>query len=201
MDIIGKLNRSSRGNAYVLTIIDYATRYPEAITLPSIETERVCEALIEVFSRVGIPDEIITDQGSNFMSELMTQFNWALRRSRRVRITPWLTVWSKTLMEQLSPCGCSWYPPPRACIIRSLKLVFICGACIIRSPGKPTGQTLRNSAWRSRAGLYPCRPLGVELAIYNLHPRHSQGVREIGTEMIWGWSLPECFAMFFYVHL
>ena len=62
MDIIGKLNRSSRGNAYVLTIIDYATRYPEAIPLPSIETERVCEALIEVFSRVGIPDEIITDQ-------------------------------------------------------------------------------------------------------------------------------------------
>ena len=34
----------------------------------------------------------------------------------------------------------------------------------------------------------------VELAIYNLSPRHSQGVREIGTEMIWGWSLPECFA-------
>ena len=44
------------------------------------------------------------------------------------------------------------------------------------------------------AGLYPCRPPGVEFAIYNLHPRHSQGVREIGTESTWGWSLPECFA-------
>jgi len=74
MDIIGKINRSSRGNAYVLTIIDYATRYPEAIPLPSIETERVCDALIELFARVGIPDEIVTDQGSNFMSELMKQF-------------------------------------------------------------------------------------------------------------------------------
>ena len=49
MDIVGKLNRSTGGNAYVLTIIDYATRYPEAILLRSIETERMCEALIDVF--------------------------------------------------------------------------------------------------------------------------------------------------------
>ena len=53
MDIIGKLNRSSRGNAYMMTIMDYATRYSEAIPLHSIETERVCDALIEVFSRGG----------------------------------------------------------------------------------------------------------------------------------------------------
>ena len=44
----------------------------------------------------------------------------------------------------------------------------------------------------SYAGLYPCRPLGVELAIYNLHPRRSQGVREFGTEITGGWSLPGC---------
>ena len=74
IDIIGKLNRSAQGNAYILTIVDYATRYPEAIPLPSIETERVCDALVEVFSRVGIPAEILSDQGSNFMSELMSQF-------------------------------------------------------------------------------------------------------------------------------
>ena len=34
-------------------MIDYATRYPEAVALPSIETERVAEALVEMFSRVG----------------------------------------------------------------------------------------------------------------------------------------------------
>ena len=41
IDIIGKLNRSAQGNAYILTIVDYATRYPEAIPLPSIDRESV----------------------------------------------------------------------------------------------------------------------------------------------------------------
>ena len=33
-------------------MIDYATRYPETVELPSIETERVAEALIAMFRRV-----------------------------------------------------------------------------------------------------------------------------------------------------
>jgi len=35
--IVGKLICSTHGNAYVLTIVDYATRYSEDIPLPSIE--------------------------------------------------------------------------------------------------------------------------------------------------------------------
>ena len=49
----------------------YATRYPEAIALPCIKTERVAEALVEMFSRVGVPDEMLTDCGSLFTSEIM----------------------------------------------------------------------------------------------------------------------------------
>ena len=52
-------------------MIDYATRYPEAVALPSIETERVAEALVEMFSRVGITDEMLTDCGSQFTAEVM----------------------------------------------------------------------------------------------------------------------------------
>ena len=33
----------------------------------------VAEALIQYFSRLGIPDEIVSDQGSNFMSKLLAQ--------------------------------------------------------------------------------------------------------------------------------
>ena len=54
-------------------MIDYATRYPEAVALPSIETERVAEALVEMFSRVGIPDEMLTDCGSQFTAEVMKE--------------------------------------------------------------------------------------------------------------------------------
>ena len=48
-------------NKYILTLVDYATRYPEAVALPSIETETVAEALESIFSRVGVPKEVLTD--------------------------------------------------------------------------------------------------------------------------------------------
>ena len=49
------------------------TRYPEAIALPSIETERVAEALVEMFSGVGILDGMLTDCASQFTSEIMKE--------------------------------------------------------------------------------------------------------------------------------
>ena len=36
-----------------------------------IETERVAEALVDVFSRVGVPREMLTDQRSQFTSDIM----------------------------------------------------------------------------------------------------------------------------------
>ncbi|XP_066990457.1 uncharacterized protein [Macrobrachium rosenbergii] len=74
VDLIGPiLPRSSSGNKYILTMVDYATRYPEAIALPSIETERVAGALLSFFSRVGVPEEMVTDRGSQFTSQMMDE--------------------------------------------------------------------------------------------------------------------------------
>ena len=41
MDIVGPLPRSRGGNQYVLVMRDYATRYPEAILLKSIDGEHI----------------------------------------------------------------------------------------------------------------------------------------------------------------
>ena len=41
MDIVGPLPRSRSGNRYVLVICDYATRYPEAVALRSIDAESI----------------------------------------------------------------------------------------------------------------------------------------------------------------
>ena len=54
-------------------MIDYATRFPEAIPLPGIETERVAEALAQMLSRVGIPDEMLTDCGSPYTAKVMQE--------------------------------------------------------------------------------------------------------------------------------
>jgi len=72
IDIKGPYTVTENGNKYILVICDYATRYPEAIPIPDIRTETVAQAMIEVFSRVGLPSEIIHDQGSQFMSKLMS---------------------------------------------------------------------------------------------------------------------------------
>ena len=60
---------SDAGNHYILSVVDYATRYPEAIPLKNIEMEHVAEALLEI-SRVGFPKEVLSDRGTQFTSEL-----------------------------------------------------------------------------------------------------------------------------------
>ena len=79
VDIIGTLQGSRSGKKYSLTFVDRATRYPEAIALTSIEAEKVADALISIFSRVGLPDSILSDQGSNFVSEVLKQVAALLR--------------------------------------------------------------------------------------------------------------------------
>ena len=73
MDIVGPLPRSRSGNRYVLVVCDYGTRYPEAVPVRTIDAVTVAEELMKLFSRVGIPREILTDQGSNFQSQLLRE--------------------------------------------------------------------------------------------------------------------------------
>ena len=72
MDIIVHLPRNHHENRHMLVIGDYVSRYPEAIPLRSIDTPHVTEELVKFFFRVGISEEILTDQGSNFMSKFLT---------------------------------------------------------------------------------------------------------------------------------
>ena len=74
VDLIGPISPpSGTKNRYILTMVDYATRYPEAVALRSIDTETVAEALVEMFSRVGVPSEILSDRGTQFTSALMRE--------------------------------------------------------------------------------------------------------------------------------
>ena len=88
MDLIGPLPKTKRGNQYILTICDYATRYPEAIPLSSTEAPKIAKELILLFSRVRIPEEILTDQGANFMSTMLNEVYHTLQITR-IRTTPY----------------------------------------------------------------------------------------------------------------
>ena len=74
IDLIGPLKPvSDRGHRWIVTLVDFTTRYPEAVALKSIDTETVAEPLIGIFSRVGLPNEILNDNGSQFVSGLMKE--------------------------------------------------------------------------------------------------------------------------------
>ena len=74
VDIVGLIAPPSEaGHQYILTLVDYAIRYPAAVPLKKITTEAVTEALLDIYSRVGIPEGVLTDQGRFIMSECMQE--------------------------------------------------------------------------------------------------------------------------------
>ena len=108
VDIVGPIAPPSEaGHRYILTLVDYATRYPEAVPLKKITTEAVAEALLDIYSRVGIPEEVLTDQGTQFMSECMQEVS-RLLSIKGLTSTPYHPIcnglverWNGTLTEEL----------------------------------------------------------------------------------------------------
>ena len=89
VDLVGPIKPvTANKNRYILTIVDYATRYPEAVALPNIETSTVAEAMVEVFCRVGVPQEILSDRGTQFTSEMMREVG-RLLSIRQLTTTPY----------------------------------------------------------------------------------------------------------------
>ena len=79
IDLVGPLAPPSvNGERYILTLIDYATGFPEALPLKEITSIAVAEALLVIFSRVGIPREILSDRGTQFTSQLMGELHGLL---------------------------------------------------------------------------------------------------------------------------
>ena len=84
LDFVGPLPLTDSKNRFILVCVDYATKYPVAVALKNQEAETVAEALMGIFADMGFPKEILTDQGSNFMSELMKELCRLLKVSKLV---------------------------------------------------------------------------------------------------------------------
>lgn len=78
VDCVGPLLRTKNGHKYMFTMMWASTRYPEAIPLRNISTKKISNALINFFTRMGLPKVIQSNQGSNFTSKLFREINQQL---------------------------------------------------------------------------------------------------------------------------
>jgi len=89
VDLVGPMMPASQdGHRYILVMVDYATRYPEAVPLKNMTAETVAEALFNMWTRLGLPASVLTDRGTQFTSELMAEV-FAMLNIRGLKTTPY----------------------------------------------------------------------------------------------------------------
>ena len=89
IDLVGPIAPASdKGHRYILTLVDYATRYPDAVPLKNIDTETVAEVLLDMYSRVGVPKKVLNDFGTQFTSDCMKEES-RLLSIRRLTTSPY----------------------------------------------------------------------------------------------------------------
>ena len=75
MDLVGPIHPpSSRGNKYVLTVIDMLTGFTRAIPIRNKNADTICEAYRDnIYCVFGGSSRILTDNGSEFINQEMRQ--------------------------------------------------------------------------------------------------------------------------------
>jgi hypothetical protein len=75
LDFVGPISPMSRKKNYILVCTEYVTKWVEAKSLFRATKKSVVEFIYEeIFTRFGVPREIVIDQGTQFTSKLMREF-------------------------------------------------------------------------------------------------------------------------------
>ena len=109
IDVMSPLVRSTKGNRYLLVVIDYFSKWPEAYALPNQEAKTVATVIVNEFvCRFGVPLELHSDQGTNFESAVFQEM-CSLLGIKKTRTTPlhpeadgMVKRYNRTLKTQLS---------------------------------------------------------------------------------------------------
>jgi hypothetical protein len=71
LDIVGPFNQTDEGHKYVLTFQDELPKFTLAVPIVQLDAMTVARAFVEeIILKFEIPQSILTDQGSTFMSEV-----------------------------------------------------------------------------------------------------------------------------------
>ena len=91
LDLVGPLPTTDRGNQWILVLTDHFSRWQDALALPDATATTVATTLEErVFCYFGLPEQIHTDQGTQFEGELLTELcsRWHISKFRTTPYHP-----------------------------------------------------------------------------------------------------------------
>ena len=89
MDLLDMSATTTRGNRYVLVMVDCFTRWTEAFPLPDKTAQSVADAFFnQIVCRFGMPSVIHSDQGREFENKIMQEL-CLLGGSHKTRTTPY----------------------------------------------------------------------------------------------------------------
>lgn len=111
IDIVGPVEATPDGYKYLLVIVEYFSKWAEAIPIKNQEAKTVANALMNEFiCRYGVPESIHTDQGRNFDSELIQEL-CKLLSSKKTRTTAYhpqsdglVERTNRTIKNLVRPC-------------------------------------------------------------------------------------------------
>ena len=89
VDLVGPMPETRAGNRWILVITDHFTRWQDAIAVPDATAPVVATTLDQrVFCYFGLPEQLHSDQGAQFESQLMEEL-CALWRVEKTHTTPY----------------------------------------------------------------------------------------------------------------
>lgn len=88
LDIIGPLPPSQLNHRFILCIIDNFTRYAQFYPIREQTADSIAEKLLDFIAVHGVPKSILTDQGTNFMSNVMKKLAEKFN-IKQLRTTPY----------------------------------------------------------------------------------------------------------------
>ncbi|KAL5460004.1 hypothetical protein EMCRGX_G033412 [Ephydatia muelleri] len=109
VDIMGPLPETERGSKYVLVVADYYTKWVEVYGIPNQEATTVAVKLVdEMFCRFSPPEQLHSDQGRQFESQLIKEI-CNLLHIRKSHTTPYrpqgngmVERFNRTLLDMLA---------------------------------------------------------------------------------------------------
>ena len=111
IDVIGPLTKTKPdGYEYIVCIMDYFTKWPEAFPTTNQRAETIIDILVNrIIPAHGVPQVIVSDQGPAFISKLWIA-ELANLGSERTYTTPYhhqanglVERWNQTLMKMIAP--------------------------------------------------------------------------------------------------